>query len=61
MRITKLALLNLFIQMFFIRICYKTMCNNKRNYGIIYFVYPFTGWITDFKYPGRKARFKFFN
>jgi hypothetical protein len=49
-----------FIQWFFIRIFSNREEGKHTHYGILYWVYPFTGWITDYKILGEKIKYKHF-
>lgn len=51
---SKIKILNVFIlQLFFIRLCYTLDDNNKKMYGFLYFVVPFTGWGSNYKTIGK--------
>ena len=54
---TKLALLNYFVQFLFIRI-FKNMKDGKvLNYGVLYFVLPLTGWFNNYVVLNKKLKF----
>jgi hypothetical protein len=57
--ITKLGLLNYFVQFLFVRI-YKSFDEDGRDYyGITYFVLPLSGWFNNFIILNRSKTLKF--
>ena len=54
-----LYMLNIFLQIFFIRIGYVVK-ENKKVYGIFYFILPFTGWFSNYIVLTKEMKYKFF-
>lgn len=50
----------LFLQLFFFRLAYQVDYseNTKIIFHVIYWIIPFTGWSTEFKYIGKKRSIK---
>lgn len=57
---TKLQILNYFLQIFFFRVFKVTERGKIKNYGILYFVLPFTGWKDNYIIIGGKIKFYHF-
>lgn len=58
---TKLALINYIVQFLFIRI-FKNVENGKvKNYGILYFVVPLTGWWNNYIILNKGGKLKFWH
>lgn len=59
--ITFLLLVNVFLQLLFIRLTkhYDFMSNGelRRRWSLQYWVLPFTGWQTEFKWIGGKPKY----
>ncbi len=54
----KLELINYFLQLFFIRLVkIIDLDTYKEEYTIMYFVIPFTGWNSEFKFLGKEANY----
>lgn len=59
MKISRLQLINWILQLFFLRVFKNIEKDNSINYGVLYFVVPFTGWYSDFITIGRLKFYHF--
>lgn len=52
---SKLEILNRIVQIFFFRVA-QVQENGREWYALLLFVYPFTGWSTNFRFVGGKHK-----
>jgi hypothetical protein len=48
------------IQFFFFRIFSSRQDGVHKHYGLLYWVWPFTGWTSDYKVIGKEIKYKHF-
>lgn len=58
---TKLALLNYFVQFLFIRVFKNVEKGETVNYGILYWVLPLTGWWNNYIVLTKNKKLKFWH